>query len=183
MGRCCCARDVVAEVEDRVEVVFEGESEDRVKSIHEIEWATARLARCVPYRAILRFFFMAAPQFPAAARSNRGAKITSGPAEGKNKWDGPARPPRTCENPILSLLSLCKVHECFHSPIKTKSFVKPAWMKELLRHAEFSDRGFAVVLVPKFLPAPTRFVGISTGGRPGQNRLHWLRKKSAPEGF
>jgi RAB protein geranylgeranyltransferase component A len=59
------------------------------------------------------------------------------------------------------------VHECFHSQFKTKPFVKPAWMKELLRHAEFSDRGFAVVLVPKFLLAPTRFVGMLTRGRSG----------------
>ena len=78
-GRCC-PRDVVAEVGDEVEVVFEGEIEDGVEPGHEIESeaAGARRSCGVPDRSILRFISMAAPKFSAEPFTNRGAKISSG---------------------------------------------------------------------------------------------------------
>jgi hypothetical protein len=81
-GRCC-PRDVVAEVEDEVEVVFEGEVEEGVEPGLEIEslGAGARGFRWLLDRPILRFFFMAAPKFSAATFTNRGAIIASGPVE------------------------------------------------------------------------------------------------------
>jgi hypothetical protein len=84
-GRCC-PREVVAEIEDVVEVVFEGKAEDGVEPGLEIEAvdAGARRSRCVPDRSILRFFFMAVPKFSAAAFTSHGIKIARGPAE-KNK--------------------------------------------------------------------------------------------------
>jgi hypothetical protein len=74
-------RDVVAEIEDVKEVVFEGETEDGVEPGLEIESeaAGARRSRGVPDRSILRLIFMAAPKFSAAPFTNRGAKIASGP--------------------------------------------------------------------------------------------------------
>jgi hypothetical protein len=81
-GRCCL-RDVVAEIEEVVEEVNEGEIEDGVEADHEIEsvGADARRFRCVPNGSILGFFFMAAPKFSAAAFTNRGDKIARGPVE------------------------------------------------------------------------------------------------------
>ena len=74
-------RDVVAEIEDVMEVVFEGETEDGVEPGLEIESeaAGARRSRGVPDRSILRLISMAAPKFSAAPFTNRGAKIASGP--------------------------------------------------------------------------------------------------------
>ena len=76
-------RDVVAEVEDRVEEVFEGEKEGGVKQGLEIESAGAGAwhSRGVSDRAILRFFSMTAPNFSAARLTNRGIKIATGPVE------------------------------------------------------------------------------------------------------
>lgn len=84
-GRCC-PRDVVAEVEDGVEEVFEDEKEDGVGPGHEFTSATAGTwrSRCISDRSILRYFSMAAPKFSAAAFTNCGAKIASGSVE-KNK--------------------------------------------------------------------------------------------------
>ena len=78
-----CPPGVVAEIEDVVEVVFEGETEDGVEPGLEIEWvdASARRSRGVPDPSILRFFFMAAPKFSAAPFTNRGAKIATGPVK------------------------------------------------------------------------------------------------------
>jgi len=97
-------RDVVAEIEDVVEVVFEDETEEGVEPSLEIESeaACARRSRGVPDLSILRFISMAAPRFSAAPFTNRGAKIASGPSRKRNKWDGPARPPRTGENKLHS---------------------------------------------------------------------------------
>jgi hypothetical protein len=50
------------------------------------------------------------------------------------------------------------MHECFHSGIERKLSVKPACLKELLRTFDYGNRGFAVVLVLKFLLAAARFV-------------------------
>ena len=63
-GRCC-SRDVVAEIEDRIEEVFEGELGDGLEPGHEIASvaAGARPPRCVPDCPALRFCFMAAPIF------------------------------------------------------------------------------------------------------------------------
>ena len=76
-------RDVVAEIEDVVEVVFEGEIEDGVEPGHEIESeaAGARRSCGVPDRSILRFISMAAPKFCAAPFANRRANIASGPVK------------------------------------------------------------------------------------------------------
>ena len=84
-GRCC-PRDVVAEIEDVVEEVLEGENGDVVEPGHEIESraAGARRSRCVTDRSILRFIFMAAPKFSAALFANREIRIASGPV-GENK--------------------------------------------------------------------------------------------------
>jgi hypothetical protein len=81
-GRCC-PRDVVAEIEDGVAEVFEGEDEDGVEPDLEIESvdAGARLSLCLTDRCILRFFSMAAPLFSAAPFTNRGAEIASGPVK------------------------------------------------------------------------------------------------------
>jgi hypothetical protein len=97
-------RDVVAEMEDVIEVVFEDETEDGVEPGLEIESeaASARRSRGVPDLSILRFLSMAAPRFSAAPSTDRGAKIASGPFRNRNKWDGPARPPRTGENTLHS---------------------------------------------------------------------------------
>jgi hypothetical protein len=80
-------RDVVAEVEDVVEVVFEGETEDGAEPGLEIasEAAGTRRSRGVPDRSILRLISMAAPKFSAAPFTNRGAKIASGPSRKINK--------------------------------------------------------------------------------------------------
>jgi hypothetical protein len=82
-GRCC-PPDVVAEIEDVVEVVFEGETEDGVEPGLEIESvdADARRSRGVPDRSILRFISMAAPESSAATFTERGPKIASGPGQG-----------------------------------------------------------------------------------------------------
>ena len=92
-------RDIVAEVEDRIEEVLEGETGDVAEPGHAIESvdAFARRLFCALRRPLLRFVSMAAPKFSAEVFTSRGAKIASGPAE-KNLWDGPARPPRTGEN-------------------------------------------------------------------------------------
>jgi hypothetical protein len=81
-GRCC-PRDVVAEVEDVVEEVLEGENGDVMEPGHEIESlaAGARRSRCDTDRSILRFIFMAAPKCSAALFANRENKIASGPFE------------------------------------------------------------------------------------------------------
>ena len=80
IGRCC-PRDVVAEVEDRVEEVLVGEVEEGVEPDLEIESldAGARRSRRVPDRSILRFFSMATPKSSAAPFTNRRTKIASGP--------------------------------------------------------------------------------------------------------
>jgi hypothetical protein len=59
-----CPRDVVAEIEDVVDVVSEDEKEDGRELAHEIESAVARArrSRSVSMRSILQFFFMAAPK-------------------------------------------------------------------------------------------------------------------------
>jgi hypothetical protein len=97
-------RDVVAEIEDVVEVVFEDETEDGVEPGLETksEATGARPSRGVPDRPILRFLSMAAPKFPAVPFTDRGAKIASGPSRKINNWDGPARPPRMGENKLHS---------------------------------------------------------------------------------
>jgi hypothetical protein len=81
-----CARDVVAEIEDVIEVVFEGELEDVVEPGLEIESAAAaaRSSRRAADCSIPKYIFMAAPQFSAATFTNRGLKIARGPVE-KNK--------------------------------------------------------------------------------------------------
>jgi hypothetical protein len=81
-GRCC-PRDVVAEIEDGVAEVFEGEDEGGVEPDLEIESveAGARRSPCVTDRSILRFFSMAAPLFSAAPFTNRGAQNASGPVK------------------------------------------------------------------------------------------------------
>jgi hypothetical protein len=55
--------------------------EEHVEPGLEIELAAADTRRfcCVPVCSILRFSFMAAPKFFAAAFTNRVAKIASGP--------------------------------------------------------------------------------------------------------
>ena len=58
----------------------------------------------------------------------------------------------------FSLLSFGKMHECFHPGIERKLSVKPACLRELLRIFDYGNRGFAVVLVLKFLLAAARFV-------------------------
>jgi hypothetical protein len=75
-------RDVVAEIEDVIEVVFEGETEDGVEPGLEIGSKTpgTRRLRCVPDLSILRSISMAAPKFSAGHFTNRGAKIASGPS-------------------------------------------------------------------------------------------------------
>src|SRR5258707_5662673 len=72
VGRCG-PRDVVAEVEDRIEEVFEDEAEDIVEPSHEIESvdAPARRSLCVSHRSLLRFFSMAAPKFSAEVFTSR----------------------------------------------------------------------------------------------------------------
>jgi hypothetical protein len=83
MGRFCCP-DVVAEVEEEVGVMFEGELEDRMEPIHEIESAKARGRRscCASVRSsISKFIFMTAPKFSAAHFADRGATITRGPVD------------------------------------------------------------------------------------------------------
>jgi hypothetical protein len=79
-GRCC-PRDVVAEIEEVVEEVLEGENGDGAEPGHEIESpaAGARHSRCVTVPSILRFVFMAAPKFSAAPFACREIKIASGP--------------------------------------------------------------------------------------------------------
>jgi hypothetical protein len=81
-----CARDVVAEIEDVIEVVFEGELEDVAEPGLEIESAVAdaRCSRRIADCSIPQYIFMAAPQFSAAAFKNRGIKIACGLVE-KNK--------------------------------------------------------------------------------------------------
>jgi hypothetical protein len=156
-------RDVVAEIEDVVEVVFEGETEDSVGPglESESEAAGAHRSRGIPDRSILRFISMAAPKFSAAPFTNRGAKIASGPSRKKINETNPLIP-HAREKISFTLLSLCRMHECFHSRIERKRFVKPAPLKELLRISDFWNREFAVVLVLKFLLASTRFVWMST---------------------
>ncbi len=68
-----------------MEVVFEGETEDRVEPDLETksEAAGARRSRGIPYRSILRLISMAAPKFSAAPFTNRGAKTASGPPRKK----------------------------------------------------------------------------------------------------
>ena len=75
-----CARDVVAEIEDVVEVVFEDEKEEDVEPAFEIESADAdaRSSRRVADCSILQCFFMASPKFSTAAFTNRGDKIAHG---------------------------------------------------------------------------------------------------------
>ena len=101
LGRCG-PRDVVAEVEERIEEVFEDEAEDVVEPGHEIDAvdAAARRSLCAPHRSLPRFISMAAPRFSAEVFTSRGAKIASGPAEEKDLWDWSALPPRTGENKI-----------------------------------------------------------------------------------
>ena len=64
----CRPWDVVAEIEDGVEAVYEGEMGDGVEPGIEIESAAAdtRLFHWVSDRSILRFVSMAAPKFSAA---------------------------------------------------------------------------------------------------------------------
>jgi hypothetical protein len=83
-GRCS-PRDVVAEIEEVVEVVFEGEIEDGVEPGLEIESeaAGARRSRRVPDLSILRFVSIAAPIFSAAPVAIRGGKIAGGPVKEK----------------------------------------------------------------------------------------------------
>ena len=102
-------RDVVAEIEDGVEEVFEDETEDGVEPGHEIESedAGARRSRGVPDRSILRFFSMAAPKFSAAPFTSRGAKIASGPSRKKINGTGPLIP-HAREKISFTLLSLCR---------------------------------------------------------------------------
>src|ERR1700681_4017981 len=76
-GRCC-PPDVVAEIEDVVEVVLEGVTEDGVEPGLEIESVASH---GVPNRSILRFISMAAPKFCAAPFANRRANIASGPVK------------------------------------------------------------------------------------------------------
>jgi hypothetical protein len=64
----------------------------------------------------------------------------------------------------FSLLSFSKMHECFHPGIERKLSVKPACLRELLRIFDYGNRGFAVVLVLKFLLAPARFADRSRTG-------------------
>jgi hypothetical protein len=82
-GRCC-PRDVVAEIEVVVEEKYEGEIEDGVEPVREVESADARNFRCVSEGSIFRFNFTAAPKYSAARHTSRGDKIARGPAE-KNK--------------------------------------------------------------------------------------------------
>jgi hypothetical protein len=81
-GRCC-PRDVVAEIEEVVEEVLEGENGDGVEPGHEIEPLAPRerRSRGVTDRSIPRFFFMAAPKFFAVRFTNHEIKIASGPVE------------------------------------------------------------------------------------------------------
>jgi hypothetical protein len=83
-GRCS-PRDVVAEIEEVVEVVFEGEIEDGVEPGVEIESEAAgpRRSRRVPDLSILRFVSIAAPIFSAAPVAIRGGKIAGGPVKEK----------------------------------------------------------------------------------------------------
>ena len=71
-GRCC-PREVVAEIEEVVEEVYEGEIEEGVEPVHEIEsaGAAALRSRSVPDGSSLRFTFMAAPKLFAAHRKPR----------------------------------------------------------------------------------------------------------------
>lgn len=80
---CCCPPDAAAESEEEVEEVFEGENEDGVEPGHEIEPARTGALRshCVWDRSILRFDFMAAPNFSVADFTHHGAKIASGPVK------------------------------------------------------------------------------------------------------
>lgn len=147
-----------------MEVVFEVETEDGVEPGLEIESeaAGARRSRGVPDRSILRLLSMAAPKLSAAPFTNRGTKIANGPSSKINKWDGPAHPP-THGRKSASLFSVSA--RCTNASIQwieRKLFVKPASLKELLRISEFWNRGFAVVLVLKFLLGSARFVGWST---------------------
>jgi hypothetical protein len=84
-GRCC-PRDVVAGIEEVVEEKYEGELEDGVEPVREIESADAdaRRFRCVSDGSIFRFIFTAAPKFSAARHTSRRDKIARGPIE-KNK--------------------------------------------------------------------------------------------------
>ena len=77
----CCPREIVAEIEDEVAEVFEGEVEGGVELGLEIESGKPGACRsiCLPVPSILQFFFMAAPKFSAVSETNRGAKITNGP--------------------------------------------------------------------------------------------------------
>jgi hypothetical protein len=97
-------RDVVAEMEDVIEVVFEDETEDGVEPglKTKSEAAGARRSPCIQNLSMLRFLSMATPRFSAAPITNRGAKIASGPSRKIDEWDGPARPPRTGENELHS---------------------------------------------------------------------------------
>ena len=107
-GRCC-PRDVVAEIEDGVEVVFEGETEDGAEPGLEIESADSGRAvfplRPGSFDSPIHFHG-GSKILRGACSQNREAKIASGPAKKINKWDEPARPPRTGENKILSSQSL-----------------------------------------------------------------------------
>jgi hypothetical protein len=149
-------------------VVFEGETEDGIEPGLETESEAVgtRRSRGVPDRSILRLISMAAPKFSAAPFTNRGAMIASGPSRKKINVTNPLIP-HAREKISFTLLSLCRMHECFHSRIERKRFVKPASLKELLRISDFWNRGFAVVLVLKFLLASTRFVEMPTPCRSG----------------
>lgn len=74
MGRFCCP-DVVAEGEEEFAVVFEGELEDRVEPIHEIESEKvgARRSCRASVRSFISQFIFMAPKFAAVNFANRGA--------------------------------------------------------------------------------------------------------------
>jgi hypothetical protein len=104
-----------------MEVVFDGETEDGVEPGLEIESETvgARRSRGVSHRSILRLISMAAPKFSAAHFTNRGANNASGPSSKRN-GPGPLIP-HAREKISFTLLSLCKMHECFHSKDRTEA--------------------------------------------------------------
>ena len=91
-------RDVVAEIEEVVEGVFEDETKDSVESGLAIEPAitSARYFRSDSVNSILPFIFfifMVDPKLSQIAK----LKIPRGPAKKSNQNGGPAVPPRAGE--------------------------------------------------------------------------------------
>ena len=85
----------------------------------------------------------------------------------KSKRRARRSPTRGRKIRLLVFLRFHKVHAWFHSRRKRMLFRKPAWFRELPRNTDRWNWGFAVVLVPKFLLAPARFVGKAIRGRSG----------------